>query len=193
MQVVAPATGAYEPATHGVVTLRPVAPQDEPVVHAWHTVKPVSDEHRPIGQAAGAAVLLAQKNPAGQSVQAVAATKVYWPRSQAVGPFTVATPQNEPAGHGVLQTVAPADGPYMPATQFPHTVVSDKEVNLPALQFTGATVVDAQYDPARQSVHAVADVGEYWPVKHATGAVVVVAQNEPAGQAVHADAPCVKA
>ncbi len=52
-----------------------------------------------------------------------------------------------------------------------------------------ATVVDAQNDPAGQSIHTVADAAEYWPVKHATGAKEVVAQNEPAGQLVQADEP----
>ncbi len=48
-----------------------------------------------------------------------------------------------------------------------------------------ATVVEAQNDPVGQSVHTVANVAEYWPVKHATGSTFLVAQKEPAGQLVH--------
>ncbi len=57
----------------------------------------------------------------------------------------------------------------------------------PVLHAVGpTTVVEAQNEPAVQSVHTVASVAEYWPVKQATGTTVLVAQNKPAGQSVHA-------
>ncbi len=94
------------------------------------------------------------------------------------------------------QTVADA-AEYLPAAQFPVTNVSPVVAQYdPAKQAVHALdPVDATYVPVRQDEHTVADAAEYFPVaqRPVTAVSPVVEQYEPALQSLHADKPEVAA
>jgi len=96
-----------------------------------------ADEYCPAGHATGDTFLVAQNEPAGQSVHTVARTSENWPVLHTFGPATVVDAQNDPAGQSV------------------HTVANGAEY-WPIKQATGTTVLVAQNDPAGQSVQTVA-------------------------------------